>query len=232
MMLTKKIQKFNFDIQKFCFKEIFLNHFNSININSLDTLHLDLPSSLLPKNIVTAQNDQAQNIYEFLYKIDEGYNLKTKKKSGDFLKAYNYFIKFIKDEIIKEDIIFQKKPTLRVHFPENKSVGEFHRDSEYNHPHEEINVWVPITDTKNSNSIWIESDYGKNDFMPQNINYGSFIIFDSCLKHGNKINKEKNSRLSFDFRIIPKSKWKGNSQKCSNDQKIKFKINDYYSITT
>ena len=79
MKLTKKIQKFNFDIQKFCFKEIFLNHFNSININSLDTLHLDLPSSLLPKNIVTAQNDQAQNIYEFLYKIDEGYDLKTKK---------------------------------------------------------------------------------------------------------------------------------------------------------
>ena len=46
-----------------------------------------------------------------------------------------------------------------------------------------------------------------------------------------KLNIENKTRLSFDFRIIPKNKWKGNSNKSSISQNLKFEINDYYSIT-
>jgi len=231
MNVLNKIEKFKFDKKEFDFKNIFLDHFKSININKLENLHLDLPSNYLPKKMVTVENDQSQEIYNFLYEVDEGYNLKKKNNSGNFLKLYSKFVRFIKDEIFMEDLIYQQKPTIRVHFPDNKSVGGFHRDRDYEHPHEEINVWVPITDTFNSNAIWIESSYDKKDYSPQNLDYGSFIIFDSGLMHGNKVNEEKYTRLSFDFRIIPKNKWKGNSNKSSISQNLKFEINDYYSIT-
>ena len=75
-------------------------------------------------------------------------------------------------------------------FPNNKAVGEFHRDRDYNHPLDEINIWVPITSSKKTNTIWIESKFDKNDYKPMNLDYGQFLIFDSGLKHGNRINKE------------------------------------------
>lgn len=50
--------------------------------------------------------------------------------------------------------------------------------------------------------------------------------------HGNKENKENYTRISFDFRIIPISKWNDEAEeKSSLANKIKFKIGDYYSIS-
>ena len=104
-----------------------------------------------------------------------------------------------------ENLVYQNRPTLRVSFSENKAVGDWHRDREYDHPLEEINIWVPITIARESNSIWIESSFGKEDYQPININFGNFLIFDSGLKHGNILNKEEITRISFDFRVIPMS---------------------------
>ena len=120
-------------------------------------------------------------------------------------------------------------------FPNNKAVGEFHRDRDYNHPLDEINIWVPITSSKKTNTIWIESKFDKNDYKPMNLDYGQFLIFDSGLKHGNRINKENKTRISFDFRVIPYSVWKKNKNRNKNnkysiDQKIKFEIGGYYKL--
>ena len=130
-------------------------------------------------------------------------------------------------------MVYQNRPTLRVSFPGNKAVGDWHRDREYNHPIEEVNIWVPITNASNSNSIWIESSFDAEDYMPVNIDFGQFLIFDSGLKHGNVINDEKKTRISFDFRVIPKSMYKPPEiNTVSFSQGINFKIGDYYSITS
>ena len=49
-------------------------------------------------------------------------------------------------------------------------------------------------------------------------------------RHGNRINTSDKIRISLDFRIIPGSKWKGDSYKGSVTQNIKYKIGDYYDI--
>ena len=121
--------------------------------------------------------------------------------------------------------MFQRKPTLRIHLPNNKAVGEFHKDREYNHPIEEINIWVPITSAFNTNTLWLESAFDKEDYSPMNMNFGQGLIFDSGLSHGSVVNVENLTRLSFDFRIIPLSKWKvikSRKPKSSIDQNIKF----------
>ena len=79
----------------------------------------------------------------------------------------------------------------------------------------------------------IETEFDKGDHSPVNLNYGQGIIFDSGLSHGNKINEENLTILSFDFRVIPISSWKKMSNKqlkTSVDQNLKLEIGDYYDL--
>jgi hypothetical protein len=228
----KVIKKFN--TRNFNFKKLFLNHFKKFNTRKLENIHNHIPKKYLPNKIVSVKNDQNPKIYKYLYKIDKGYDLNKMNKPSSFLKLYEKFVKYIAQNIFKEFLIYQSRPTLRIMFPNNKAVGDYHRDRDYNHPIEEINVWVPITSSINSNTIWIESKFNKNDYRPANLNYGQFLIFDSALKHGNNINLENKTRISFDFRVIPYLKWnkiqKRNQIKSSFNQKLKFKIGDYYKL--
>ncbi len=233
MNITNKRIIKKFDIKTFKFREVFIDHFAKYKAKNLENIHRVLPNQYLPKKVVKVENDQNQNIYKYLYKIDKGYELKKRNKSSSFLKSFDKFIHFLAKNVFKESLVYQSKPTLRVMFPNNKAVGDFHRDREYNHPLEEINIWVPITSSKNTNSIWIESKFDKNDYMPMNLKYGEFLIFDSGLKHGNKINLENKTRLSFDFRVIPYSLWSKKdikNNKVSVDAKKAFKIGDYYKL--
>ncbi|MDA9801497.1 hypothetical protein N9C88_03545 [Candidatus Pseudothioglobus singularis] len=233
MEITNKQIKFDFDINTFNFYELFIKHLSSFGADNLNCLHLHVPKEFLPNKIVDVENDQALEFYKILYSIDKGYNLTNEEQNGVFLNTYKEFVFHLSSEIFKEKLVFQRKPTLRVHFPGNKSVGAFHRDRDYNHPVEEINIWIPITSVINTNSIWIESEFDKGDHSPVNLNYGQGIIFDSGLSHGNMINEENLTRLSFDFRVIPISSWKkiSNKQlKTSVDQNLKLEIGDYYDL--
>ena len=225
-----------YDTKTFNFSELFISHLSKLfKINSLHDLHLNLPSELLPQESVSEENDQSLAIYESLYAIDKGFDLNSSKKFGVFLNKYKKFVNYLSSSVFEEKLIYQRRPTIRVQFPESKAVGAFHRDRDYNHPIEEINIWVPITSVINTNSIWIESSYDKEDYKPVKLNYGQAIIFDSGLKHGNKINIENLTRLSFDFRVIPESKWeniKAKKIKSSISQNLKLELNDYYDITS
>ena len=231
--ITNKKHIFDYDVNNFNFSELFVKHLSSFNIDNLQNLHSHLPKTLLPKEIVNVENDQSMPIYEILYKIDKGYDLNNSNQSGIFLNTYKDFVHHLSSTIFKEKLIYQRKPTLRIHLPENKSVGGFHRDRDYNHPIEEINIWVPITTANDTNTIWIESSFDKNDYSPMNLNYGEFLIFDSGLKHGNKINLENKTRISFDFRIIPETIWQNKKikkNKFSADSKMEFDIGGYYKL--
>ena len=155
-------------------------------------------------------------------------NINTNK--GDFINLYDKFVKLLAENIFNESLIYQAKPTIRVHLVNNKSVGDYHRDSDYNHPIEEFNVQVPITESKNSATIHIQNFPNENTYLPFNCCYGEYAIFDGFLKHGNEVIIEENySRISFDFRVIKESEFKV-SQKKSFTQKIKFSVGEYYNF--
>jgi len=197
-IVNKKII-FNFDKSKFNFADLFLNHLSKYHINNLQKLHIQLSQKLVNDDIVTSENDQSVPIYKILYEIFEANNVINGKPVSDFIETYNEFIYYLSDEIFQEKLVYQKTPTLRVQFPGNKAVFEFHRDRDYNHPVEEINIWIPVTPVINTNSVWIESQYDKEDYSPVNLINGEGLIFDSALKHGNKLNQENLTRVSFDL---------------------------------
>jgi len=226
---------FDYDVSSFNFYDIFKQHLSKFGIDNLENFHSDCPQTLLPNEIVTVKNDQLTPAYKILYEIDEGYSLKNSYNPGKFLNTYKDFVYYLSSTMFKQELVYQRTPTLRIHFPENTAVGGFHKDREYNHPIEEINIWVPVTSALNTNTIWIESAFDKEDYSPMNLNFGQGLIFDSGLNHGNKVNVENLTRLSFDFRVVPLSKWKGiedRRPKFSFDQHLKFDLGEYYDVTT
>lgn len=107
--------------------------------------------------------------------------------------------------VVGEPIVYQRVPTFRVCFPGNVGVGEFHRDRDYNHGRDEINFWLPLTDVHAENSVWIESAEGREDFTPTPMKFGEILIFDGAnLKHGNSGGDCGLTRVSFDFRVVPR----------------------------
>ena len=221
---------YSYETEAFPFQDIFSSLFD-IDSHQLEDLHDHLPKELLPSSVVSVNNDQNQEIYKVLYSIDPAYNLKKKTSNGVFLDLYEKFVHHISKNIFKENVIYQKKPTLRVNFPGNKAVGDWHRDRDYNHAPEEINIWVPVTRAIETNTIWTESSFDLEDYTPVNQKFGELLIFDSGLKHGNVLNEENKTRVSFDFRVIPESVYKENQSK-SYSQNISFKLGEYFSKTS
>ena len=81
------------------------------------------------------------------------------------------------------------------------------------------------------NAIEPDTNEGTNKWVEINTKYGEYIIFDSGLKHGNQINIENKTRISFDFRIVPKFLYKNNPNTSSINTNMKFKVGEYYKST-
>jgi len=138
---------------------------------------------------------------------DHFYN---RMKKSDFMDCYNEFMKIVIRGLFDEPLVYQRYPTLRYQIPLGKGVAAYHVDSDYNHPIEERNIWLPLTKlATGTRSIWIESEPGKGDYKPVEARYGEFIMFDGGkLSHGNEVNTTDETRVSIDMRVIPMSKWK------------------------
>ncbi len=162
-----------------------------------------------PPDIVTQQTDQSSDWHKKWYSSD----------ISSFLKKYTSFI--IRDiypitQLMwgrKEGLLYQTKPTIRFHYPNNLAVGEYHRDRDYSHNPAEINVFLPITNAYDTNTFWLEipgmqeEDDFYDQFQSVDASYGQFVLFDGAnLEHGNEINETPDTRVSFDFRILQPSK--------------------------
>ena len=127
---------------------------------------------------------------------------------------------------IGEPVVFQRIPTFRVHLPGNVAVGEFHRDTEYHHLPAAVNFWLPLTPTSGNNSVWIEQD---GDMAAPSLGPGQVLAFDGVgLYHGNKLNDTSHTRVSFDVRIVPESKFVP-SEEGSVNTGVKMVIGGYYA---
>jgi len=131
-----------------------------------------------------------------------------------FLDAYRRFIADIVVPLVDDPrgMIFQCPPTLRVVFPSDRATGRPHRDSEYiGHEASEVNFWVPMMDVFGSNTLQSESAPGVGDFRAWELGYGEFMRFNgSYCSHHTLPNQTISTRVSFDFRVIPRSWWLDN----------------------
>jgi perosamine synthetase len=130
-------------------------------------------------------------------------DIKTNKK---FKKLYCTFVKDIYNEFFPNEkyMIFQTFPSIRVQFMKSVAVPP-HKDSDYlsNHPLGEKNFLIPITEMKNTNSIYIESEPDKKDFKSIHLQPGDLYYFNGNMcTHYNKPNNENKLRISLDFRVM------------------------------
>jgi len=135
--------------------------------------------------------------------------------------------------LFDEDFLYQKFPTFRVHLPSNVAVGAFHKDSDFGHPAGEVNFVIPLTNSYETASIWVESEVDKGDFSPMKLRIGELVQFNgNVLTHGNKINETRHTRVSMDFRVLPISKYNPENDSESVTRKTKFQEGAYYKRFT
>lgn len=186
----------------------------------LQHLHLKLDSSY--QALFEIGKDSSTNLHQSFY---------DKYRSGwpELETIYEKFIKEFVSKEFDEDFLYQSFPTVRFHIPGNVAVGRFHTDAEFGHPEGEINFIIPLTDSSDTASIWVESEPGKNDFEPIRLRIGTLIMFDgNHLTHGNKVNETGSTRVSMDFRILPLSKYDEHNSKESITTKTKYIEGQYY----
>lgn len=206
-----------YDTDQYNFREMLQDH---LGFHNLSLIHGTV-EQIERAHRVSPGDDQHTSVHRRLYEIDL-----------DFMRTYRSFVKNVAAPIVlSSSYLYQSIPTFRIHMPGNKAVGgEWHKDTDYNHPKGEINFLVPLTRSYGSNTIHIESSPGLGDFNPVNMEYGEMLVFDggSC-RHGNVLNTTGLTRVSFDFRILPNDKVPAQSPGRSVCAGIEFAEGGYYS---
>ena len=104
-------------------------------------------------------------------------------------------------------ILFQRTPTFRCHVAGGGApTGVKHNDHQYGHSSYEINYWLPVTRAHGTNSLCCESKPGLGDFEPFECSHGELVRFwgSQCV-HYTQANEEDVTRVSMDFRVMPRS---------------------------
>ena len=213
------MKRIKYNIKEYAFREVVCNWLENYDLSKLHYVE--------QYEHFERETDQSTKWHKKFYdmiRTDESFN--------------DTYVKFLTD-VIKprygEKIVYQKIPTFRVHLPGNIAVGEFHKDKHYRNVEwaekvKETNYYLPLTAAYGTNTIWAESEEDKGDFKPFNSNYGECVEWNaSNLTHGNKDNLTSNTRVSFDFRVIPKSRYIDSNHLTINT-KIPFGIGGYYGV--
>lgn len=221
MSFDHKILKF--DKEKFDFDQILKNLFQ---IDELEQLHASYSGEGVIKPI---SRDTHTHPHKIFYKrINEGWPY--------FENLYKSFVNdFVLNIIGKKRVYYQTFPNFRISFPDNVAVSTWHKDTDKEnlHPKGEINFFLPVTKSFDTNSIWIESKPDKKDFIPINMEFGEVFMFDGgeCT-HGNKTNQTGRTRISFDFRIMPLENYNPDHKERTRTKNLEFKPGQYYSDTS
>ncbi len=214
-------------------KDTFISHIkeaiSSYNLSNkeyeLDNLH-----NILNNDIKTLQKgtDQSTLLHKAVYKTFDEPNYFLSK----FWSSYKILCLEIVDKLKKEtgyskDWAIQRFPTFRFQFPNNISVFEFHRDSNYSHPLGEINCFYACNECRDSSALQVEKNLGFEDYAPLNLMPGEYAILNTTMyKHGDLYNKTGKTRVSMDFRFIPTVHL--SKEKSSLSKQIKFTSDSYF----
>jgi hypothetical protein len=180
---------------------------------------------------ITFQNDTSTEFHKRYYKSE---------KYDEMITLYHRFLQdWLLPQLEEDDYIVQKEPSFRIHIPNNTALGKrgdeqdnemigLHCDGDYNHPSSEVNYMLTITGQSETNSCYTESEPGKGDFHPIALEYGEvFRFYGNKCRHFNKRNISNRTRISFDFRVIPASKYEENDTSAIHSGR-KFVVGGYY----
>jgi ectoine hydroxylase-related dioxygenase (phytanoyl-CoA dioxygenase family) len=211
----------NYDINKYDFKKIV----SQLYISDLHKIHNGSDDDY---DVVKGLGRDSDTVFHTLFynKLREGWPELT-----------DLYRKFVREQIFpligEDELIFQKTPTYRIDLPINKVTSVWHRDGDelHQHPPGEINFLVPLTKAYDTNTIWTESEPDLLDFHPANMEYGEYLMFNGneCL-HGNKLNATGETRVSFDFRVIPGSEYNPDYKPKTVTKGLEYKVGSYYDI--
>ncbi len=186
------MEKYTYDTRFFEFQKTVSDIFG---VQNLSKIHEEINHDKeIPDD---PSKDQKTSFHKIFYAAYED-------ASNEILPLYKRFVSHLqKTHYTDREVIYQTRPTFRVHAPNNIAVAKWHKDKLYNHSSQEINIFLPMTDAFDNNTIWSESKEDKGDYAPMNARYGEYYIWNGAnLLHGNKKNTRSCSRVSFDFRII------------------------------
>ena len=233
--MIRKIQENPFVV---LLEEVFLNEYGYTG--SLDNLHtiLDkLPNDTKEETlkIYTIGKDDRKSVFikKFHDFVDD---------SELFNTTYHTFMqKYVKPLFPNDKIVIQKTPNIRFSFPESAAIGKhpndteiigLHCDSDFGHHHTEQNFIIPVTPMFETNSVYYEPTV-KSDLPTEK--YTNLVLkptefFQGYLnkqRHYNRINKTGKTRISYDLRVIPYSKY---IEHWNDFQGTKFELGNYYIV--
>jgi len=226
--VRSKKYKFKYDPSKYPFVSIMrkiLEH-----DGDLKKIHMEYASAVTEQ--VTFENDTATYFHKKYY------------KSPIYHEMIELYTEFLRSEVLPqfagEQFVVQKEPSFRIHLPKNTALGKrsdqsddeiigLHCDSEYGHPDTEMNIMLSLTGQSGTNSCYIESAPLQGDYAPLEIAEGEYMIFygNKC-RHFNKRNLTEDTRISFDFRVIPAHLYEPTETGAIHSQK-KFVVGGYYT---
>jgi len=210
------MNKFSYDTSLFDLASITMDVFD---VDDLASLHLKQEG---PNEIPDdPSKDQTTNFHKVFYKTFED-------KDSRFLETYRDLVgHIVSQHFPDEGMVYQKRPTFRVQVPNNIAVAKWHKDKLYNHSPHEINIFLPLTQAFDTNTIWAESKEDKGDYSPMEAEFGEYCIWDGAnLSHGNKKNSTGQTRVSIDFRLITLSNF--SYEGTSVTTKVPMKLGHYW----
>lgn len=131
-----------------------------------------------------------------------------------------------------EDLCVQAVPTFRAHYPGLTAVREYHRDSDYFHQSGVLNYWVPLTRAVATSTVWVETAPGSAAYEPVDLEPGELLCFDAvALSHGNQPNATGATRVSVDFRVIPRRRYRPSGQRSVTNH-TRLELGAYFMLLT
>lgn len=123
---------------------------------------------------------------------------------ADIAGLYDTFVAEVLGPLYDGIVRYQRPPSFRFHYSRRGSSA-FHRDRDYGVLSGRYNCWLPLTRVWGDNSLWIESEEGREDYAAAELDYGQALIFDGAnLHHGSKVNTTPSTRVSLDLRFAPR----------------------------
>ena len=199
------VKIYSFDYDRFDFLRLVMSHISKYPRFS------DITS--LQEILIHSSNDDINLLEQIFYEFFH---------SDQFQKLYDKFNTQIIRPIFGKNYGIQNIPSIRIAYPGAKSVN-FHNDCWYGHGKEVINVWIPLTNVRETQSLAFltkdENEKALNFFHKKEpslveiqkyceqkshfieLDYGQFITFPTKFLHGTFHNKSNEIRISFDFRI-------------------------------
>ena len=213
-------------------------HMCKLNYDKNKYKFVDLVTQLFGIELNELHNIK-KNEYEVFSEVGKDSNTEFHKKFYKRLdegwEIQDEYEKFVKEVVLPflnlNDAMVQKFPTFRVMLPNNVAIVVKHHDTDdlHKHPNGEINFIMGLTDMYDSNTVHVEKMPRLDEYVDVTLNKGETICFNgNKCDHYNEINKTGNTRVSFDFRILPMNYYNDNYNKTSASTNTKYIEGGYY----